>query len=202
MILCPRNIASDLMKVSGTGSIPRCDLDAQVRSPCPSLLKLFVVMYRKDLIRLSESRVMHKWTKQRKRNRLSYSNNTIRLASIVQTSVTRGRSTFVEMRATSDLVYYNINLKIKSLRFRINNTKYLELRSILHAFLRGYEHILSSNGSNRLDALGKLLAIDSDIVLQLGIIEINTRKKEVLCSSENIQILKELINDRTQLLNG
>jgi hypothetical protein len=145
---------------------------------------------------------MHKWTKQMKRNRLSYSNNTIRLASIVQKSVTRGRSTFVEMRATSDLVYYNINLKIKSLRFRINNTKYLELRSILHAFLRGSEHILSSNGSNRLDALGKLLAIDSDIVLQLGIIEINTRKKEVLCSSENIQILKELINDRTQLLNG
>jgi len=108
----------------------------------------------------------------------------------------------VEMRATSDLVYYNINLKIESLRFRINNTEYLELRSILHAFLRGYKHILSSNGSIRLDALDKLLAIDSDIVLQLGIIKINTRKKEVLCSSENIQILKELINERTQLLNG
>jgi hypothetical protein len=54
----------------------------------------------------------------------------------------------------------------------------------------------------RLDALDKLLAIDSDIVVQLGIIEINTRKKKVLCSSENIQILKELINERTQLLNG
>ena len=108
----------------------------------------------------------------------------------------------MEMRATSDLVYYNINLKIESLRFRINNTEYLELRSILHAFSRGYEHILSSNGSIRLDALGKLLAIDSDIVLQLGIIEINTRKKDVLYSSENIQILKQLINDRTQLLNG
>jgi hypothetical protein len=73
--------------------------------------------------------------------------------------------------------YYNINLKIESLRFRINNTEYLELRSILHAFLRGYEHILSSNGSIRLDALDKLLAIDSDIILQLGIIEINTRRK-------------------------
>jgi hypothetical protein len=139
---------------------------------------------------------------QRKRNRLSYSNSTIRLASIVQKSITRGRSTFVEMRATSDLVYYNINLKIESLRFRINNTEYLELRSILHPILRGYERILSSNGSIRPDALDKLLAIDSDIVLQLGIIEINTRKKEVLCSFENIQILKELINERTQLLNG
>jgi hypothetical protein len=145
---------------------------------------------------------MHKRIKQRKRNHLSYFNSTIRGASIVQKCITRGRSTFVEMRATSDLVYYNINLKIESLRFRINNTEYLELRSILHAFLRGYEHILSSNGSIKLDALDKLLAIDSDIVLQLGIIEINTRKKEVLCSSENIQILKELINERTQLLNG
>lgn len=27
MILCPRNIASDLMKVSGTGSITRSDLE-------------------------------------------------------------------------------------------------------------------------------------------------------------------------------
>ena len=39
MILCPRNIASDLMKVSGTGSIPRSNLDARLRSTCPSLLK-------------------------------------------------------------------------------------------------------------------------------------------------------------------
>jgi hypothetical protein len=63
----------------------------------------------------------------------------------------------VEMRATSDLVYYNINLKIESLRLRINNTEYLELRSILHAFLKGHEHILSSNGSIRLDALDHYL---------------------------------------------
>jgi hypothetical protein len=125
------------MKVSGTGSIPRSDFDAQLRSTCPSLLKLSVVLDRKYLIRLSESRVMHKWIEQRKRNRLSYSNSTIRHVSIVQKSITRGRSTFVEMRATSDLVYYNINLKIESLRFRINNTEYLELRSILHAFLKG-----------------------------------------------------------------
>ena len=56
MILCPRNIASDLMKVSGAGSIPRSDLDAQLRSTCPSLLKLSVVLDRKYLIRLLESR--------------------------------------------------------------------------------------------------------------------------------------------------
>ena len=90
---------------------------------------------------------MHKRTKQRKRNHLSSSNSAIRVASIVQKSITRGRSTFVEMRTISDLVYYNINPKIDSLRFRINNTEYLILRSILHAFLRGYEHILSSNVS-------------------------------------------------------
>jgi hypothetical protein len=48
------------MKVSGTGSIPRSDLDAQLRSTCPGLLKLSVVLDRKYLIRLPESRVMHK----------------------------------------------------------------------------------------------------------------------------------------------
>ena len=149
---------------------------------------------------------MHKSIRPQKNRQVSNLNGTIRIAAIIQKSMTTGRSSYVEMRAVSRLVVYNIKSRVNSIKPLISNSNYPELLSISAVMSNGYEFTLTPNGIVKVNELEMLLSTDSDIAILLLTIEKvlksnNNNHNNSSVIDEDLAILRELLNKRRRLVD-
>lgn len=148
---------------------------------------------------------MHKSIRPQKSRQVSNLNGTIRIAAITQKSMTTGRSSYVEMRAVSRLVVYNIKSRVNSIKPLISNSNYPELLSISTGMSNGYEFTLTPNGIVKVNELDRLLSTDSDIAILLLTIEevlkSNNNHNNSSVIDEDLAILRELLNKRRKLVD-
>jgi len=149
---------------------------------------------------------MHKSIRPQKNRQVSNLNGTIRIAAIIQKSMTTGRSSYVEMRAVSRLVVYNIKSRVNSIKPLISNSNYPELLSISAVMSNGYEFTLTPNGIVKVNELERLLSTDSDIAILILTIEKvlksnNNNHNNSSVIDEDLAILRELLNKRRRLVD-
>jgi len=130
----------------------------------------------------------------------SHIDETVRIASIVQKGMTTGRSSYVEMRSLDRLTNHNIKTKVTALKksFKINAELEDLLTKVVQAVSDGYTKVLTPNGIVRESELDRLLSIDADIVMCLGMIEPEKSQK----MREVVAALKELAEERKKLVDS
>ncbi len=126
---------------------------------------------------------------------------TVRIASIAQKGITTGRSSYVEMRALDRLTSHNIKTKVQTIKksLKLNNKLEELVLKISHGMSESYTKVLTPNGIVRRKELDRLLSIDADIVICLGMIssELNSSKISDLMST-----MEELIEERRELIDS
>lgn len=146
---------------------------------------------------------MHKNNSRRRHGRAeSRLDETVRLASIVQKGLATGRSSYVEMRAIERIVNHNIRTSVKAIKGngRARSAELADLLSRVLSARGGYAETLTPNGVLRISELDRLLAIDSEISVCLGMMEapVSSRTK----SRELETTLKEMIEERKKLVGS
>lgn len=138
---------------------------------------------------------------RRQRRLESRLDETVRLASIVQKCMASGRSSYVEMRSLDRLTKHNIITQVSAVR-KGSHRLGVELEDLLTKIPQevsdGYTRVLTPNGIVRESELNRLLSIDSDIVVCLGMIEPEKSQK----MRDVIATLKELIEERKKLVDS
>jgi hypothetical protein len=131
----------------------------------------------------------------------SHIDETVRIASIAQKGMTTGRSSYVEMRALDRLTSHNIKTKVHAIKKSLKlNSKLEDLVSkISQTMSESYTKVLTPNGIVRRKELDKLLSIDADIVICLGMIESELNSAKI---SDLMDIMEELIEERQKLLDS
>jgi hypothetical protein len=126
---------------------------------------------------------------------------TVRIASIAQKGMTSGRSSYVEMRALDRLTSHNIKTKVHAIRKSYKLSIELEdlLSKISQAMTESYTKVLTPNGIVRGKELDRLLSIDADIVICLGMIESELNSVKM---SDLIDMMQELIEERKRLVDS
>jgi hypothetical protein len=126
---------------------------------------------------------------------------TVRVASIAQKGITTGRSSYVEMRALDRLTSHNIKAKIHALKKSLKlNGKLEDLGArISQAMPESYTKVLTPNGIVRGKELDRLLTIDADIVICLGMIEYELNSLKI---SDLIANMEELLEERKKLVDS
>ena len=144
---------------------------------------------------------MHKNNFRRQRRLESRTDETVRIASIAQKGMTTGRSSYVEMRALDRLTSHNIKAKVLALKksFKLNGELEDILSKILYAMSESYTRVLTPNGIVRRKELDRLLSIDADIVMCIGMIESELKSQKI---SDFINTLKELVEERKRFLDS
>lgn len=126
---------------------------------------------------------------------------TVRIASIAQKGITSGRSSYVEMRALDRLTSHNIKSKVQTIRKSLKLNGKLEeiVLKISHGMSESYTKVLTPNGIVRRKELDRLLSIDADIVICLGMIgsELNSSKISDLTST-----MEKLLEERRELIES
>lgn len=137
---------------------------------------------------------------RRQRRLESPLDETVRIASIVQKGMTTGRSSYVEMRSLDRLINHNIKAKVSEIKKSIKMSTEVEeiLTKIPQVVSEGYTKVLTPNGIVRENELDRLLSIDSDIVVCLGMVEYGKSQK----MRDVINVLKELIEERKKLVDS
>ena len=125
----------------------------------------------------------------------------VRIASIAQKGMTTGRSSYVEMRALDRLTSHNIKTKVQTIKKSLKLNSKLEdlLLKISQGMSESYTKVLTPNGIVRRKEFDRLLSIDADIVICLGMVgtEINSLKIPDL-----IHTIEELIEERRKLVDS
>ncbi|MDQ3999351.1 MAG: hypothetical protein M3208_03920 [Thermoproteota archaeon] len=131
----------------------------------------------------------------------SHIDETVRIASIAQKGMTTGRSSYVEMRALDRLTSHNIKTKVHAIKKSLKlNSKLEDLVSkISQAMSESYTKVLTPNGIVRRKEFDRLLSIDADIVICLGIIESELNSVKI---SDLMDSMEELIEERQKLLDS
>jgi hypothetical protein len=144
---------------------------------------------------------VHKNNFRRQRRLESRTDETVRIASIAQKGMTTGRSSYVEMRALDRLTSHNIKAKVLALKksFKLNGELEDILSKILYAMSESYTRVLTPNGIVRRKELDRLLSIDADIVMCIGMIESELKSQKI---SDFINTLKELVEERKRFLDS
>ena len=126
---------------------------------------------------------------------------TVRIASIAQKGMTTGRSSYVEMRALDRLTSHNIKTKVHAIRKSFKLSSELEnlLSKISQAMTESYTKVLTPNGIVRGKELDRLLSIDADIVICLGMIESELNSVKM---SDLIDMMQELVEERKRLVDS
>jgi hypothetical protein len=126
---------------------------------------------------------------------------TVRIASIAQKGMTTGRSSYVEMRALDRLTSHNITTKVQVIKKSLKLNSKLEdlLSKIPQAILESYTKVLTPNGIVRRKELDRLLSIDADIVICLGMIESELNSLKM---SDLIDTIEELLEERRKLVDS
>jgi hypothetical protein len=144
--------------------------------------------------------LVHKNNFRRQRRLESRLGETVRIASIVQKGMSTGRSSYVEMRSLDRLTNHNIKRKVQALRKSARLSAELEelLTRIPPAVSDGYTKVLTPNGIVRENELDRLLSIDADIVMCLGMID-QEKSQKIRDAAET---LKELLEERKKLVDS
>lgn len=140
---------------------------------------------------------MHKNNVRRRGKLESNLSETVRIASIVQKGVERGRSSYVEMRALARLTGQNVRAKVHKIQAGLkkdDDSLNVLLKGLATDMSEGYSDVLTPNGIVRDDKLDTLLWLDSDIVTCLGIIIAKDRTKETE------DALKGLVEERKKFV--
>jgi len=126
---------------------------------------------------------------------------TVRIASIAQKGITTGRSSYVEMRALDRLTSHNIKTKVNAIKKSFKpNSKLEDLGAkISQAMSESYTKVLTPNGILREKELDRLLSIDADIVICLGMIESELNSVKI---SDLIDTMEGLIEERKKLVDS
>jgi hypothetical protein len=126
---------------------------------------------------------------------------TVRIASIAQKGMTSGRSSYVEMRALDRLTSHNIKTKVQAIRksFKLNIELDDLLSKISQAMTESYTKVLTPNGIVRGKELDRLLSIDADIVICLGMIESELNSVKM---SDLTDMMQELVEERKRLVDS
>jgi alpha-N-acetylglucosamine transferase len=125
----------------------------------------------------------------------------VRIASIAQKGMTTGRSSYVEMRALDRLTSHNIKTKVQTIKksFKLNS-KFEELMlKISQGMSESYTKILTPNGIVRRKEFDRLLSIDADIVICLGMVGTELDSLKI---SDLIRTIEELIEERRKLVDS
>jgi hypothetical protein len=131
----------------------------------------------------------------------SHIDETVRIASIAQKGMITGRSNYVEMRALDRLTSHNIKTKVQSIKksHKLNaNLEELMLK-ISQGMSESYTKILTPNGIVRRKELDRLLSIDADIVICLGMFNSDLNSLKL---SDLTRTLEELIEERRKLVDS
>jgi hypothetical protein len=126
---------------------------------------------------------------------------TVRIASIAQKGMTSGRSSYVEMRALDRLTSHNIKTKVQAIRKSFKLSIELDdlLSKISQAMTESYTKVLTPNGIVRGKELDRLLSIDADIVICLGMIESELNSVKM---SDLTDMMQELVEERKRLVDS
>ncbi len=141
----------------------------------------------------NNSRGRHK----RVENRLD---ETVRIASIVQKGMATGRSSYVEMRALERIVKHNINTSVQIIKAgpAAKDADVADLLSRFASIHGGYSDTLTPNGVLKKIELERLLAIDSEISICLGMLESRGVSRAKI--GDVVDTLRELIEERKKLV--
>ena len=139
---------------------------------------------------------------RRQRRLESRLDETVRIASIVQKCMTTGRSSYVEMRSLDRLTKHNIMTRVGEIR-KASREMSAELDDLLakipQAVSDGYTKVLTPNGIVRESELDRLLSIDSDIVVCLGMVD---PEKSLQKMRDVVGALKDLVEERKKLVDS
>jgi hypothetical protein len=126
---------------------------------------------------------------------------TIRIASIAQKGIATGRSSYVEMRALDRLTSHNIKIKVHAIKKSLKLNSKLEdlISKISQVMSESYTKVLTPNGIIRGKELDRLLSIDADIVICLGMIESELHSIKI---SDLINTMEQLIEERKKLVDS
>jgi hypothetical protein len=126
---------------------------------------------------------------------------TVRIASIAQKGMTTGRSSYVEMRALDRLTSHNIKTRVHAIKKSLKSNSKLEdlVSKISQGMSESYTKVLTPNGIVRRKELDRLLSIDADIVICLGMIESELNSLKL---ADLIDIMEELIGERKKLVDS
>lgn len=113
--------------------------------------------------------------------------------------MTTGRSSYVEMRSLDRLTNHNVKTKVHAIKKSVKLNAELEdlLTKISQAMSDGYTKVLTPNGIVRENELDRLLSIDADIVMCLGMIDPKSHKIR-----DAAETLKELLEERKKLVDS
>lgn len=144
---------------------------------------------------------MHKNNFRRQRRLESRADETVRIASIAQKGMTTGRSSYVEMRALDRLTSHNMKTKVLALKksFKLSEELQDLLSKISQEMSESYIRVLTPNGIVRRKELDRLLSIDADIVICIGMIESEFKSQKI---SDFINTLKELVEERKRFVDS
>jgi hypothetical protein len=138
---------------------------------------------------------------RRQRRLESHLDETVRVASIVQKGMATGRSSYVEMRSLDRLTSHNIKAQASAIKKKSPNLS-AELDDLLskisQAVSGGYAKVLTPNGIVREGELDRLLSIDADVVVCLGMIDPEKPNK----MRDVVDALKELVEERKKLVDS
>jgi len=125
----------------------------------------------------------------------------VRIASIAQKGMTTGRSSYVEMRALDRLTSHNIKTKVQRIKksFKLNSKVEGLMLKISQGMSESYTKILTPNGIVRLKEFDRLLSIDADIVICLGMFGTEFDSLKI---SDLIRTIEELIEERRKLVDS
>ena len=131
----------------------------------------------------------------------SHIDETVRIASIAQKGMITGRSSYVEMRALDRLTSHNIKTKVQSIKKSLKLNASLEelMLKISQGMSESYTKILTPNGIVRRKELDRLLSIDADIVICLGMFNSDLNPLKL---SDLTRTMEELIEERTKLVDS
>lgn len=112
-----------------------------------------------------------------------------------------GRSSYVEMRALDRLTSHNIKTKVQSIKKSIKLNSNLEelMLKISQGMSESYTKILTPNGIVRRKELDRLLSIDADIVICLGMFSSGLNSLKL---SDLTRTMEELIEERRKLVDS
>jgi alpha-N-acetylglucosamine transferase len=125
----------------------------------------------------------------------------VRIASIAQKGMTTGRSSYVEMRALDRLTSHNIKTKVQTIKksFKLNSKVEELMLKISQVMSESYTKILTPNGIVRRKEFDRLLSIDADIVICLGMFGTEFDSLKI---SDLIRTIEELIEERRKLVDS
>jgi alpha-N-acetylglucosamine transferase len=125
----------------------------------------------------------------------------VRIASIAQKGMTTGRSSYVEMRALDRLTSHNIKTKVQRIKksFKLNSKVEEVMLKISQGMSESYTKILTPNGIVRRKEFDRLLSIDADIVICLGMVGTEFDSLKI---SDLIRTIEELIEERRKLVDS